>query len=66
MENNKNQNSHKVNCCLNNKITFQEKLSLLKRVCDDLTLKALKDEKKINEAFDFNLANIIIATRGEF
>jgi hypothetical protein len=42
------------------------KKCLLALVVDDFTFKALKDEKKINEAFDYNLSNIIIATRGEF
>lgn len=46
--------------------TKEMKLCLLKLVVDDLTLKNLTDENKINEAFDFNLANIIISTRGQF
>jgi hypothetical protein len=41
--------------------TEEQKLTLLKVVLDDETFNLIKDNpKKIDEAFDFNLANIII------
>lgn len=46
--------------------TEDMKLCLLKLVLDDTSFKAVKDENKIDEAFDFNLANIIIQTGGKF
>jgi hypothetical protein len=48
------------------KLTKEQKIALLKIVLDDTTFKAIQQENKINEAFDYNLANIIIATHGEF
>lgn len=65
MENTKNQTE---NSCLNKKttITKEMKIVMLKMVLDDTTFKAYEKENKINEAFDYNLANIIIATRGNF
>jgi hypothetical protein len=46
--------------------TKEMKLCLLKLVLDDESLKAVKEKNKIDEAFDFNLANIIIQTGGRF
>jgi hypothetical protein len=56
------------NSCLNeNSISLEQKKVLLKSVLDDITFNAIKNNPtEIKEAFDFNLANIIISTRGEF
>jgi len=59
-------NSEKVKLRLNNKFSQDEKKVLLQLVFDDATYEALKNSpKKINEAFDINLSNIIIATSGK-
>jgi hypothetical protein len=49
-----------------NKLTTQEKKMLLKQVLDDITFNALNTPKKIEDSFIFNVANIIIATKGVF
>lgn len=49
-----------------NAFSNEMKECLLKLVVDDITFKAIKKEHKVNEAFDENLSNIIIATRGEY
>jgi hypothetical protein len=61
-------NSQKENSCSNEKkpITREMKIVMLKMVLDDTTFKIYEKENKIDEAFDYNLANIIIATRGQF
>ena len=46
-------------------ISLEQKKVLLKMVLDDVSFNSLKTEE-INEAFSYNLANIIISTRGEF
>lgn len=46
------------------KITKEEKLSLLKAVLDDATFKAISSKpRKINEAFECNLSNLILLNR---
>lgn len=48
-------------------ISLEKKRVMLKMVLDDTTYQAIQNNpKEINEAFAFNLANIIISTRGEF
>ena len=61
-------NRNKENCCSNNKdikLTETDKRVLLQLVLDDVTYSKLT-KKDINEAFEVNIANIIIASRGEF
>jgi len=58
--------AEKNNCCLNNKITEQQKKVLLSKVLDDITLKAVVKQGRVVEEFEINLANIIIATGGNF
>jgi hypothetical protein len=47
--------------------TEEQKKTLLRLVLDDESFKAIEHKpSKINEAFNCNLANIIIQTQGEF
>lgn len=56
------------NCCLNAKnISEAEKLVLLKMVLDDDSFQQIKNNhRKVNEAFDINMENILMATQGDF
>jgi hypothetical protein len=57
------------NCCLNAKKQFTkaQKLTLLKVVLDDDTFQQIKSNpRKIKEAFEVNMENILIASQGEF
>lgn len=55
----------KNNCCLNDKLSQEQKITLLKMVLDDESFRAIAhNTSKINEAFELNMTNILIQTQG--